>query len=81
MVRSWIRAFFPPAAEIAPRYPILKRFPWLLPIVWPYRWIRAALFGRQTIRKRQKEMAATTVDQVSEYQKALNLVGLDFYFE
>lgn len=79
--RSWVTAIFPPASEIAPRYPILKRFPWLLPIVWPYRWIRAALFGRQTIRKRQKEMAATTVDQVSEYQQALNLVGLDFHFD
>lgn len=79
-IRAWIKAFFPSAAEIAPRYPILRRFPWLLPVVWPYRWIRAALFGRSTIRKRQREMAVTTEDRVSEYQQALNHVGLDFNF-
>lgn len=79
--RSWLRAFFPSAREIAPRYPILKKFPWLLPLVWPYRWIRAALFGRDTIHRRQREMSVTTVDQVEQHRQALNYVGLDFHFE
>ena len=80
-IRAWITAFFPSAAEIAPRYPVLKRFPWMLPLVWPYRWIRAAIFGRDVIRKRKKEMDITTEDQVSQHQQALQVVGLDFHFE
>lgn len=80
-VRAWVTAFFPPAKEIAPRYPVLQRFPWLLPLVWPYRWIRAVFFGRDTLRKRKLEMDITTENQVSQHQQALRVVGLDFNFE
>lgn len=80
-IKAWITAFFPPAKEIAPRYPVLQRCPWLLPLVWPYRWIYALFFGRDVIRKRKKEMEVTTEDQVSQHQQAMRVVGLDFNFE
>jgi hypothetical protein len=80
-IKAWITAFFPSASEIAPRYPVLKRCPWLLPLVWPYRWIRAIFCAQDVIHRRKKEMAVTTENQVSQHQQALRVVGLDFHFE
>ena len=80
-IKAWITAFFPSAREIAPRYPVLKRCPWLLPLVWPYRWIRAIFCAQDVIHRRKKEMAVTTENQVSQHQQALRVVGLDFHFE
>lgn len=73
--------FFPPYGIMWPKYPILKKYPALLPFFWPVRWVTAILFRRDSIRKQYNELVFTTSDKIETYQQALNYVGLDFHFK
>lgn len=79
-IRALLRAFFPARKNLINLYPVLKRAPWLLPVIWPARWVDVLLFRRQNITRKQKERRIATGDNVDEFQKALDYVGLDFRF-
>ena len=79
--KALLRAIFPPAAELEYRYPILQKAPWLLPVVWVWRWVTAILFRRDNIRRRGENLELVTDASVSEYQQQLNAVGLEFRFD
>ena len=63
------------------RYTILNKAPWLLPVFWPVRWVDAALFRRDNIKKRKLEREFATIERIESYQQALEYVGLEFRFE
>lgn len=73
-----LRSVFPPCAVLRDAYPILEKAPVLLPFVWFYHLIR-----RLTDRKKMVNYTKRiSVDQetISDYQRSLNYVGLDFNF-
>ncbi|MBQ7800875.1 MAG: nucleotidyltransferase family protein [Oscillospiraceae bacterium] len=78
--RSARLLLFPEARDMALRYPILNKAPWLLPVMWPVRWVEAALFRRERVRKRGRDFRSATAEKVDAYQRAMNRVGLDFRF-
>lgn len=71
---------FPPYRVMAQRYQFLKKFPVLLPFVWGYRFIYFPLFERKKISKRINDICVVNEQQIQDYEKALNYVGLDYYF-
>lgn len=75
------RMLFPSAAVMQNRYPVLKQHSALTPVFWPVRWVTAALFRRDNIRKQRDDLTLTTPDKIETYQQALNYVGLDFHFK
>ena len=79
--KSLVNAVFPKAEAISQRYKVLGKAPWLLPVFWPVRWVDAALFRRDNIRKRQSERKFATEDKVEAYRKSREYVGLEFRFE
>ena len=79
-VRTVCSLLFPSAQNMAARYPVLKKAPWLLPVMWPVRWADAALFRRERVIKKQNDLRSATAEKVDGYQKAMNYVGLDFHF-
>ena len=73
-----LRSVFPPYAVLQTAYPVLKKAPILLPVFWFYH-----LIVRLTDRKKVATYAKRiSVDQetISDYQRSLNYVGLDFNF-
>jgi hypothetical protein len=80
-IRSVCRLLFPAARDMVFQYPILENAPWLLPVMWPVRWVKVILFRRSKLRMVQREFRAATTEKVDEFQWALNEVGLDFNFE
>lgn len=80
-IRSVGKALFPSAMDIAGRYPVLKKAPWLLPVIWPVRWVSAALFRRENIAMQQRRYRSATAEKVDGYQRAMRAVGLDFHFK
>lgn len=78
--RRVLQAAFPSAEALQNRYPVLRKYPALLPAIWPVRMITAALFRRDNIRKQRETIACATVEKIESYQQALNYVGLDFHF-
>ena len=72
---------FFPYDRMCVRFPFLKKFPFLLPIMWVWRWIDAVLFRRKNIAKKKREIDAISQEKIDSYQNELNYVGLDFNFE
>ena len=76
-----VDGFFPPYSVMWQKYPLLKKLPILLPIFWVVRWVSALLFRRDSLRRQYEELRTADTDAVSDYQQALNYVGLDFHFK
>ena len=79
-VKLILQAFFPPVSEMDKRYPVLKKAPWLLPLVWPVRWVSALLFRRKNIRNFQASVENTADEKLDNFARSLQYVGLDFDF-
>ncbi len=71
---------FPPVKAIKNRYPILKKAPWLLPLLWPVRWISALLFRRKNIKACKDNLDLRSSKKLDAYQQKMHYVGLDFDF-
>lgn len=78
--RSVIQVIFPPAQAIETRYPVLKKAPWLLPVVWIARWLVVILFRRRNIKKKMSIAAGASDEKVLARQQALRYVGLDYEY-
>ena len=76
-----LKLIFPSAKALSAKYTVLKKMPFLLPLVWVYRWIVAVLFKRRNIKKQRDAVNMMSSENISAYQDELNFVGLDFNFE
>ncbi|MBQ7230956.1 MAG: nucleotidyltransferase family protein [Oscillospiraceae bacterium] len=79
-LRSVWQLLFPGTRNMAARYPVLEKAPWLLPVMWPVRWVDAALFRRDRVIRKGRDMQFATAEKVDGYQRAMHAVGLDFHF-
>ena len=79
--RALIHSVFPPARALENKYRILKRWRWMLPLVWVWRWIRTVLYERSHIRSTVRKLNVIDREAVDLYQRSLNAVGLEFRFE
>ena len=69
---------FMPLSEMQIKYPVLKRAPVLLPIMWVVRWGTAIFCKRKNIRIEQERLRKLNAETISAYQKELELVGLRY---
>lgn len=76
-----VRLIFPKISSMQYRYPVLKKCPVLLPFVWIWRFFDVLLFKRDKLNRRINELNSTNEEAVTEYQKAINYVGLDFNYK
>ena len=76
-----ISLIFLPYGEMSQKYPVLKKCPLLLPVMWPVRWAEAVFFKKGSIRMQSDKLKITSVDNVGEYGERLKQVGLDFNFK
>lgn len=77
-MRKFLRALFPPFAALKEEFPVLEKLPILLPFVWCLRLI-LRLTNRDRMKNYAKRMSIGE-ENVSDYQRSLNYVGLDFNF-
>ena len=69
---------FPSKKNMVRRYPILHKLPWLLPFLWPVRWVTVLLFRHDSIRKAQNNVKYQTKKEVDQYDEDLSYVGLHY---
>ena len=75
--RQWfLRAIFPSSATLEYKYPVLKKWPILLPIFWVYRWY-LALFREHDRLKRGMLVAKMDENQQNQYRSHMDTVGLE----
>ena len=72
----FVGAVFPSSATLEYKYPVLKKWPILLPIFWVYRWY-LALFREHDRLKRGMLVAKMNEDEQSQYQRHMDTVGLE----
>ncbi len=75
--RHFLAYLFPPFELMSYTYPILKKAPILLPLVYVWRIITKAIFQPQRVLRHSKNVIAVTDKDVQDRQAALRLVGLE----
>lgn len=69
---------FPSLDTMKMRYPVLEKAPVLLPIMWPVRWVTAAMFRKENIQNYGKMLKNTDVKKIQSFDDALRYVGLEY---
>lgn len=77
---SGLKLVFPPYSGMAMHFPVLKKVPVLLPVMWIVRWLELVFVRRKSALKKGALMRTATAERVQSYQDQLNYVGLDFHF-
>ncbi|MBE6673877.1 MAG: hypothetical protein E7596_02080 [Ruminococcaceae bacterium] len=71
---------FPTYFSMSQKYPVLKKVPVLLPIMWVVRWFEA-IFNPSKIKNQKRHIDMISEESVGKYHDELNYVGLDFNFQ
>ncbi len=77
--KKW-QLFFPPYSVMRIRYPILNKLAFLLPFLWIFRLFDLAINHRDRYRRRMNRVNRMSDESISQYQRELNYVGLDYNF-
>lgn len=79
-LKSITAAVFPPLEKLQYDYRILFKYPFLYPLFWVPRWIKGILCRPGEIWKKMTMLGSMTDEKVTQRQKDLNYVGLDYNF-
>lgn len=80
IVYFW-QSLFPSANLLKDKYPILKKAPWTLPLVWIYRLIYKLLFEPHRMKHVKSRMDSLTTEKLQSRNQMLNYLGLEVQFE
>ena len=72
---------FLPYKNMCILFPVLKKVPVLLPFMWIYRGVYTVFCKKGALTMHYNEIKGLSPEQLSQYEKELNLVGLDFNFK
>ncbi|MBE6715156.1 MAG: hypothetical protein E7575_07785 [Ruminococcaceae bacterium] len=78
--RRLLRSLFPSLEVMRGFYPVLEKVPLLLPILWPVHFFKR-LFTKNKLKHYVNRMNSIDDGKISDYQRELNFVGLDFNFK
>ena len=72
---------FPPLNSMRYAYPVLKKCPVLLPVVWVYRWFKVLFFERKKIKYRTGRIKNLEKEKLEAFEKEMRAVGIQVRFE
>ena len=75
--RRMLALVFPPYASMKYIFPVLQKWPILLPVMWLVRIVRTLLFRRRKIAAELEGVDNLTDDKIVAYRQAMEYVGLD----
>lgn len=76
--RKVILTLFPSLTVMKSLYPVLKKVPVLLPIMWVARGFNTLLFKRKNVKHQMERIKNSTTSAAQEYSNELEYVGLKF---
>ncbi len=71
---------FPPVMVLRDKYTVLKKAPWLLPLVWLVRPFYKVLVERNTLGAQEQYLQALSEENVAARRALLHEIGLDYNF-
>ncbi len=75
--RRVLRLIFPPVKAMKQRYPVLKKWAILLPVLWVARIFDTLFFKGYKIKNQRQKITYATAERTDDYIKALEYVGFD----
>ena len=78
--RFW-SAVFLPYANMCLLFPVLKKCPVLLPLLWVWRIISTAFNKKGRLTRHYNSIKLLSSENIKQYEKELNAVGLEYRFE
>lgn len=76
-LRSILRVIFPSREYAQVTYPVLRKWPILLPCVWVVIWVRTLLFRRDALKRRKQQFTSVTGDILDAYRRSMAFVGME----
>lgn len=76
--RWFMKRVFPSKKQLSYKYPLLKKWPVFLPIVWIWRSVYTVFCQRDKLRGDYRKMGKISSHQIEEQEQALAYVGLYF---
>jgi hypothetical protein len=76
-LRSILRVIFPSREYAQVTYPVLRKWPILLPCVWVVIWVRTLLFRRDALKRRKQQFTSVTGDTLDAYRRSMAFVGME----
>lgn len=78
---KWLWMIFLPYSAMCSIYPVLKKFPILLPVMWPVRWMTILFKKPNRITYYRRKIELLQDDAMNAFESRMNAVGLTFEFE
>ncbi len=79
--RFWLRVIFLPYEHMRNKYPVLKKVPILLPVMWVVRWFQTLFKGKPAIDEQRNRAKLLTEENLDTWESKMKAVDLDFHFE
>lgn len=76
-LKFFLKAAFPPVENLKSRYKILKKHSWILPLVWPIRWIDALIFRRKNVFENLKQFEIMDDSEAKKTRENFKKAGFD----
>lgn len=78
--QKW-RLLFPSYENMCIRFPVLRKWAILLPIMWIVRWFDVLFNHKDRYRRQMDRLEQMSDENIEQYRRELNYVGLDYYFD
>ena len=75
---SMFDSIFPSLSLMQDSYNILFRYPVLLPVYWPVRWVDVLIHRRRNVGEKLKIIRDMTDEKVQIRERAMNMMGVSF---
>ena len=79
--KNVMNLLFPPIVSMRYAYPILKKWPVLLPFVWVWRWFKVLFIRRDKLKLRKEQIREMKDEKLDAYEAQLRAVGISHDFE
>ena len=77
-LRRFMNALFMPYKDMCILFPVLKKLPILLPVMWLWRFVRILLFRTSRFNQRMGEIKSISSSKLKRYEEELDVVGLNY---
>lgn len=75
-----LRRVFPSREDLEIEWPVIKKAPYLLPLIWLFRLGYKLFYSKTSMRKHRSNLTLLSAKNLEEKRKALHFVDLDYYF-
>ena len=77
-LHSLKEALFPPLRMMRSSYYVLFKWPILMPLFWPVRWVDVLIHRRKNIGKKLRLVSQMSDEKLLHRERAMNLMGVNF---